>query len=93
MKMKKIQWDPEKNRKLKEERGISFDEMLSCIENENVLGIRNHPKKQYKHQKIFIIRLNKYVYYVPFVEDENKLFLKTIIPSSKLTKEYLEKEK
>ncbi|MBL7072990.1 MAG: BrnT family toxin [Candidatus Omnitrophica bacterium] len=91
--MKKIQWDPEKNRKLKEERGISFDEVLACIENENVLSIRSHPKKKYKHQKIFIIRLNEYVYYVPFVEDKDKLFLKTIIPSSKLTKEYLEKEK
>jgi hypothetical protein len=32
------------------------------------------------------------VYLVPFVEDERSVFLKTIIPSRKVTKEYLGKE-
>jgi hypothetical protein len=33
-----------------------------------------------------------YVYLVPFVEDEKLIFLKTIIPSRKATKEYLGEE-
>jgi hypothetical protein len=32
------------------------------------------------------------VYLVPFVEDEHTLFLKTIIPSRKATKQYLDEE-
>jgi len=92
--MKRIQWDPEKNAKLKEERGISFDEILACIENGRVLDIRGHLSKKYEHQMIFVVEMDNYIYFVPFVENTNGIFLKTIIPSRKLTKEYLkEKEK
>ena len=38
------------------------------------------------------VRRDDYVYLVPFVEDEQTVFLKTIIPSRKATKQYLEKE-
>jgi hypothetical protein len=33
-----------------------------------------------------------YVYLVPFVEDEHTVFLKTIIPSRKATKQYIGEE-
>ncbi|MFH1846652.1 MAG: toxin [Candidatus Omnitrophota bacterium] len=92
--MKRIQWDPEKNAKLKEDRGICFDEILACIGSKRVLDIKKNPSEKYEHQMTFIVELNRYIYSVPFVEDENGIFLKTIIPSRKLTKEYLkEKEK
>jgi hypothetical protein len=35
------------------------------------------------------LEINDYVYYVPFIEDNEKIFLKTIIPSRKYTKKYL----
>ncbi|MCX5666721.1 MAG: BrnT family toxin [Candidatus Omnitrophica bacterium] len=87
--MENIYWDPAKNQKLKEERGISFEEILVCIKNQQVLAIIQNPSKKYKNQRVFVVELNDYVYYVPFANTEDGLFLKTIIPSRKLTKEYL----
>ncbi len=81
----------EKNNKLIEERGISFEEVIAAIENEQILNILEHPNKEkYSNQKIFEIFLNEYVYLVPFVIDmEGNIFLKTIIPSRKATAKYL----
>ncbi|MFH1245635.1 MAG: toxin [Candidatus Omnitrophota bacterium] len=87
--MGNIYWDSTKNQKLKSERDISFEEILICIENQQVLAIIQNPSKKYRDQSVFIVELNHYVYYVPFVKVGDDLFLKTIIPSRKLTKEYL----
>ena len=89
--MKKyFEWDPAKNDWLKTNRGISFEEIISCIELGGLLEITDHPKKsQYRNQKIFAVKANNYVYLVPFVENELKYFLKTIIPNRKATKKYL----
>jgi len=38
----------------------------------------------------FIVNMGNYAYLVPFVEDEAGIFLKTIIPSRKATRKYLE---
>ncbi|QSZ42378.1 toxin [Sulfurimonas aquatica] len=85
---KRILWNEEKNQLLQLQRGVSFDEVLKQIEYGNILGRKVHPSEQYPNQEIFIIRLRDYVYYVPFVEDDEKIFLKTIIPSRKLNKIY-----
>ena len=90
--MKYFEWNFAKNEWLKQERGISFEDFLEAFGRYQVLDIIPHPnKRQYKNQKIFIVEINNYVYAVPFVEDEQKVFLKTIIPSRKLTKKYLKK--
>ena len=87
--MKKVyDWDDVKNRKLMRERGISFEAVVSLIEGENVIAIVTG-KGKYAHQRQFIVEMNRYVYVVPFVEDDEKIFLKTIIPSRKLTKKFL----
>lgn len=85
---KQILWNEEKNQLLQLQRGVSFDEVLEQIEQGNILGRKVHPSEQYPKQEIFIMRLRDYVYYVPFVEDDEKIFLKTIIPSRKLNKIY-----
>ncbi|MFQ5456572.1 MAG: BrnT family toxin [Nitrospirota bacterium] len=90
--METIHWDPVKNQKLQIERNISFEEILVCIKNRQVLAIIQNPSKRYKDQKVFVVELNNYIYYVPFVKDGNDIFLKTIIPSRKLTKKYLKQE-
>ena len=87
--MGRIYWDSLKNQKLKTERGVSFEEILVCIENQQVLAIIQNPSKKHCYQMAFVIGLNNYVYYVPFIEEGDDIFLKIIIPSRKLTKEYL----
>jgi uncharacterized DUF497 family protein len=91
--VKYFTWDDAKNEKLKAERGIGFEEMVFLIERGDLLEIVEHPKQErYPRQQMFIVKREDYVYLVPFVEEENCFFLKTIIPSRKATKEYLRKE-
>jgi uncharacterized DUF497 family protein len=86
-------WDEAKNEKLKAERGIGFEEIVFHIERGDVLDILEHPNRErYRGQRILVVRRDDYVYLVPFVEDERLVFLKTIIPSRKATKQYLGKE-
>ncbi len=85
---KVFQWDKEKNQKLIKERGISFEAVVLQIEAGQVLSIIQGRGK-YKHQGQFVIEINNYIYVVPFVEDSERVFLKTIIPSRKLTKRFL----
>lgn len=74
-------------------RDVSFEEVLIAIDEGGLLDIIDHPPKtRYPSQKIFVVNINNYAYLVPFVEDEEKVFLKTIIPSRKATKKYLIKE-
>ena len=88
--MKVFNWSPEKNEWLKGERGISFEIVVSQIEAGNILDILEHPNQdRYGDQGIFVIELEEYAYLVPFVEDEDEVFLKTIIPSRKATRKYL----
>ena len=91
--MKYFDWDDAKNAKLRTERGIGFEEIVFHIERGDLLDILEHPNpERYGGQRIFIVRREDYVYLVPFVEDEQTVFLKTIIPSRKATKEYLSEE-
>ena len=87
-------WNTEKNLLLKEERNLSFEQIVSHIESGDLLDIVEHPNKEkFSHQKILIVRIEDYVIAVPFVENGKERFLKTIIPSRKLTKQYLKDSK
>lgn len=85
-------WNNEKNEQLKNERGISFEEVVFHIERGDQLDIIQNPSEKYRNQRMFIVNINNYVYLVPFVEGEKEIFLKTIIPSRKATKKYLKKK-
>lgn len=88
--MKIYNWNAEKNEQLISERGISFEEVVFYIENGGLLDEVAHPNSQdYSHQRIFIVAIKNYVYLVPYVENGEEIFLKTIIPSRKFTKIYL----
>ncbi len=83
-------WDEIKNEHLKRERDISFEEVVFWIENDGLLKVEDHPNQQkYPGQRIYIVCIETYVYLVPFVEQNGIVFLKTIIPSRKATKELL----
>jgi uncharacterized DUF497 family protein len=91
--VKSFDWDDAKNAKLRTERGIGFEDVVFHIERGDLLDVLEHPNPdRYAGQRIFVVRRDNYVYLVPFVEDEYTIFLKTIIPSRKATKEYLSEE-
>ncbi len=88
--MKYFDWNNDKNEELLEDRGVSFEEVVFCIMNDRLLDVMEHPNKsKYPNQNIFIVDIDDYVYLVPFVEEDEVVFLKTIIPSRKMTKKYL----
>ena len=91
--MKFFDWDEEKNKKLKKERDIGFEDVVIALNEEMVLHRGDHPnQKKYPGQKIVVVAIKDYAYVVPFVEDNEKIFFKTIIPNRKATKKYLRKE-
>ena len=85
-------YDDKKDLIVEERCGFGFEDAIKAIESENLLEVLSHPNlARYPHQMIFILRIKKYVYAVPFVynRSKNEVFLKTMYPSRKLTKEYL----
>jgi len=93
MRVKYFEWDPDKNEVLRSGRGISFEEITFHIMQGDLLDVLEHPNvERYAGQKIFIVRVNDYVYLVPFVEGDHSVFLNTIIPSRKATARYLKDE-
>jgi len=88
--MKYFSWSEEKNELLKAERQISFEDVAFYIEMGFLLDVLENPNQEkYKGQKIFVVQIEDYVYLVPFIEDNHEVFLKTIIPSRKATKNYM----
>lgn len=91
LKTKIIRYCLEKNEKLKSERDVSFEQVLLAIDEGDLLDDLRHPNSQkYPNQDVFIIliRIKNYIYIVPYIETEDEIFLKTIIPSRKLNKIY-----
>lgn len=83
-------WNEEKNDLLKQERGVSFEEILTHILQGDLLLVKEHPNQEkYPGQQMFVVRMGDYVYLVPFVQEDNVTFLKTIYPSRKETRHYL----
>lgn len=88
--MKSYRWSPEKNESLKSDRGVSFEKVVVAIESGGVLDVLEHPNKtKYPRQRILVVASENYVYLVPFVEEDDYFFLKTIIPSRKAARVYL----
>lgn len=88
--MKIFRWNHGKNEQLKIEREISFEEIVLAIEGDGLLDILQHPNgTKYPNQRIFVVVLDEYIYLVPFVEEADYCFLKTIVPSRKATRDYL----
>ena len=80
--MKEIRWDTLKSERLKQTRGVSFEEILSSP----LIGIKDHHARV--HQRIMLFEYRGYIWLVPFVETDEVIFLKTLYPSRKYTKLY-----
>jgi uncharacterized DUF497 family protein len=88
--MKPINWNADKNRKLIEERDISFEDIVFALQSGGFVDDISHPNKtKYPSQRIFVVAIDDYAYLVPYVENDEEIFLKTIVPSRKATKQYL----
>ena len=88
--MKLFRWVVDKNELLKEARGVAFESIVVAIELGGLLDILEHPNKtRYPNQKVLVVSFDGYVYLVPFVEEAEHFFLKTVIPSRKATRDYL----
>ena len=91
--MTQYDWSPEKNAVLKRERGLTFEDIVYHIDRGGLLDTLEHPNQgRYPGQKIFIVNVEGYACLVPFIEQDNLIFLKTITPSRKMTKLYLGEE-
>lgn len=91
--MKVINWNAEKNQELIEDKGVSFEEVVFYLQQGALLDDTEHPNvTKYPDQRIFVINIDDYVYLVPYVESHDEIFLKTVIPSRKATKQYLGEE-
>lgn len=84
---KYFNWSDEKNELLKDARDISFEDVILSLSSGKLLDKIKSPT--HENQECYVLDINDYVYIVPFVEDEEKVFLKTIYPSRKHTKYYL----
>ena len=92
--MKYFDWNDEKNERLKKERGVSFEQVELAIASGDLVDRIRHPNPiKYPNQKVFLVMIENYIYSVPYIEDNEKIFLKTIIPNRKATKRYLEGKK
>ena len=87
--MKYFDLNDEKNVLLKKERGVSFEQIELAIAAGDLVDRVRHPNPdKYPNQNVFLVKIEDYVYSVPYVEDNEEIFLKTIIPNSKATKKY-----
>jgi uncharacterized DUF497 family protein len=88
--MKSFDWNAEKNQTLISERGISFEDVLFALLSERLLDDLAHPNQErYPSQRMLVVEMDEYAWLIPYVEDEQVYFLKTIIPSRKATRRYL----
>jgi hypothetical protein len=91
--VKPFRWGAAKNEQLKAVRGVSFEQMVVAIEGKGLLDILAHPNPgRYPHQRVLVVASDGYAYLVPFVEEDDHYFLKTVIPSRKATRDYLSTE-
>lgn len=88
--MKPINWNADKNQKLMSERCVSFEDVVFALQSGGLLDDGPHPnRKKYPEQRLFVVRIDGYAWLVPYVENSREIFLKTIIPSRKATKQFL----
>jgi len=92
--MKEYRFNKEKDELLIKQRGVGFEEVIEVIKKGEIVKVIDNPnKKKYPTQKIYLVYLRNYVYSVPYVEEKEYFFLKTIIPSRKQTRKYIKNYK
>lgn len=79
-----LEWNPKRNEVLKRERGLGFEDVESAIENGDFIGDFLHPNQErYPKQRVLIVEINDYACVVPYIQEGNVRFLKTVYRSRK----------
>jgi uncharacterized DUF497 family protein len=90
--VKPFRWSSEKNEALRAARGVSFESIVVAVEAGGLLDILAHPNQaKYPKQRVLVVACDNYAYLVPFIEEKDYFFLKTVIPSRKASRDYLNK--
>jgi uncharacterized DUF497 family protein len=90
--VKPFRWGSEKNEALRAARGVSFESIVVAVEAGGLLDILAHPNQaKYPKQRVLVVACDNYAYLVPFIEEKDYFFLKTVIPSRKASRDYLNK--
>lgn len=86
-----ITFNEEKSQLLRATRGVGFDEVVDALSGGGLLADIRHPGLKRSHQRLYVVKIKKYAYAVPYVinEAKNEIFLKTAYPSRALTKRYI----
>jgi uncharacterized DUF497 family protein len=84
-------WNEEKNAILKAERNISFEEIVAALQNSDLIEIIPNPSQNHPEQKCLVVNIKNYAYLVPYIENNDGIFLKTIYPSRKYSKLFIRK--
>jgi uncharacterized DUF497 family protein len=91
--VKRFAWDENKNRLLKEERGVSFEMVLQAMADGRLMDVLEHPNKEkYGGQRLYVVVIDRYAYIVPFEDKGEERILKTIFPSRRYTRLYIGRE-
>ena len=77
-----FEWDEEKNNLLQSERNISFENIVFALENDKLISIIASQSPKHPNQKCFVVNIDEYAYIIPYVDDGEKTFLKTIYYST-----------
>jgi len=90
----KFDWDPEKNEWLKSERHISFEDLSLLLAAGMLWKTTDHPNpNKYPNQRVFLVPIDGYIYFVPYVIEAETIFLKIAFPNRKATRNYLKERK
>ena len=85
-----FEWNSEKNEWLKKEREISFETIIFHLAQGDLWKVSDHPdQSKYPGQRVYYVKVDDYIYMVPHIKEDKKVFLKTIIPSRKATRDYI----
>jgi hypothetical protein len=87
--MKRIEWSEEKNKQIQAERDLSFEAIVVAIEQGKLIDIVPNPSQNHANQNVLVVNIDDYLVLVPFVEDDEKIFLKTAFRSRKISKQRL----
>lgn len=89
----RFDWDSQKNDFLKATRKISFEAVIVHLDRGDLWRVADHPDQdRFPGQQLFFVTIDDYVHIVPFEIREDAIWLVTIIPSRKATRDY-QKEK
>ena len=84
-----ITWSEAKNKELENLRGLSFEMVLAAIDDGRVLADEQHPNlENYGHQRILVLDIDGYAVTVPYVINNDEIFLKTMFKDRKMQRRY-----